>query len=67
MNENDQWNKTCEQLRLAFDNWADLSRGPKVLSADEKQMLEVKSLLRELKGKMDELSEEIDRKPAPNK
>lgn len=62
---NQQWSSTCNQLKQAFDAWADLSRGPAALSADEKRMQEMKELLRDLKGKIDELSAEVDLNDKP--
>lgn len=64
---NQQWSSTCNQLKQAFDAWADLSRGPAVLSADEKRMQEMKELLRDLKGKIDELSAEVEQSAEPAK
>jgi hypothetical protein len=56
-NKNPQWNKTCSQLKQAFQAWDELSRLAPALSADEKRLQEMKSLLKELKGQLDALSD----------
>ncbi|MFN7728536.1 MAG: hypothetical protein ACK5P7_05225 [Bdellovibrio sp.] len=55
-----QWQSTCSQLKNAFDAWADLSRQPQALSVDERRLQEMKDLLRDLKGKIDALSMEVE-------
>lgn len=60
------WQNTCHQLKNAFDAWADLSRQPQALSADEKRLQEMKELLKDLKGKLDALSLEVEsQEPLP--
>jgi len=66
-NKNKQWQRTCNQLKDAFDAWVDLSRAPQVLSADEKRLQEMKELLRDLKGKLDALSAEVEKTPGEEK
>ncbi len=55
--KNQQWKKTCGQLKQAYDAWDELNRMEPTLSADEKRMLDIKNLLRDLKGKLESLSE----------
>lgn len=54
--KNDQWRKTCDQLKNAFDSWVELSEKDPGVSADDQRWEEMKSLLRDLKGKLEELS-----------
>lgn len=55
-NRNLQWKKTCDQLKSAFDSWVELNEKDPELSADEKRWNEMKALLKDLKGKLEELS-----------
>lgn len=48
--------ETTQELKKALDAWDDLSEKCQGPSADEVQMEEVKSMLREIKNQIDKLS-----------
>lgn len=63
-NKKNQWTKTCEHLKKSFDAWEEVNRMNLGPSAAEKQMAEFRSILKDLQGKVEELSlEESPEKP----
>lgn len=51
-----KWNQACDDLKNAMSSWDDLSLNVQRPSSEELRILEMRSLLCELKTKLDELS-----------